>query len=71
MEALSRRRERLRDELQDAYDAWLRTSEDGAISARLPVDVSGCRDESKVAWFDYLAAKDRLVIAYAEQAPAA
>ena len=71
MEALSRRRERLRYELQDAYDAWLRTSGALAIPAWPPVDVSGCRDESKVAWFDYLAAKDRLVVAYAEQAPAA
>ena len=71
MEALSRRRERLRYELQDAYDAWLRTSGGLAISARPPVDVSGCCDESKGAWFDYLAAKERLIIAYAEQAPAA
>jgi hypothetical protein len=71
MEALNRKRERLRYELQDAYDAWLSTSEDPAIPTRPPVDVSGCRDESKRAWFDYLAAKERLVLAYAEQSSAA
>lgn len=71
MEALNRKRERLRDELQQAYDAWLRTTGDDAESSRLPIDVSGCAEESRAEWFEYLAARDRLITAYAEQAAAA
>jgi hypothetical protein len=31
------------------------------------VDISGCPDAAKVEWFEYLATRDRLVAAYAEQ----
>jgi hypothetical protein len=66
MEALSRKRERLRHELQEAYEAWLTTSED-TTGARCAIDVSGCPSESRAEWFGYLAAKERLILAYAEQ----
>jgi len=68
MEALSTKRERLRRELQEAYGAWLRTSEDPDSPSPRPVDVSGCAEEAQAEWFAYLAAKERLVQTYAEQA---
>lgn len=71
MEALGRKRERLRDELQQAYDAWLRTTGDLAGSSRLPIDVSGCGAGSRTEWFGYLAARDRLITAYTGQSAAA
>ena len=58
---------RLRGELQHAYSAWLSASERGDDTARFPIDTSGCAQHNKVRWFDYLAAKERLVAAYAEQ----
>ena len=72
MKALDGRRARLRHELQQAYGAWLQASEYWACCATLgaSVDVSGCPDAVKAKWFEYLAAKDRLVLAYAEQAAA-
>jgi hypothetical protein len=72
METLDHKRARLRDELQDAYSDWMRASEvpNDRAGAPSPVDTSGCAPESQARWFDYLAAKDRLVAAYAEQASA-
>ena len=72
METLHSKRARLRHELQQAYGAWMLTSEYWAspTATHAPVDVSGCPDAAKAKWFEYLAAKDRLVLAYAER-PAA
>jgi hypothetical protein len=69
METLDDKRARLRRELQGAYDMWLRTSEHCARdrSIEAPLDVSGCRERGRQEWFDYLAAKERLVLAYSEQ----
>jgi hypothetical protein len=69
METLDNKRARLRGELQHGYSAWLSASETGDDTARFPIDTSGCAQHSKVRWFDYLAAKERLVAAYAEQRP--
>ena len=69
METVDNRRARLRHELQQAYDSWVRTSEwcaaSGSIAA--PCDVSGCFEPAQAEWFEYLAAKQRLVSAYAER----
>ena len=73
MESLNNRRARLRNELQQAYEAWILASE--AQTSRpttdARVDISGSPDAAKVQWFDYLAAKERLVLAYDEQPLAA
>lgn len=74
MESLTQKRARLRDELQDAYSAWLVSTRgasefDGIDVAR--VDVSGCPDANKAEWFAYQSAKARLVVAYAEGAETA
>jgi hypothetical protein len=71
MEALNKKRVRLRRELQEAYGDWLRSSESCASYSAAPVDVSGCSDSAKANWFEYLAAKERLILAYAEQSLAA
>jgi len=67
-ETLDNKRLRLRRELQEAYAAWLRTSEffAGRRAVDGGVDVTGCCDSAKADWFEYLAAKDRLALAYAE-----
>ena len=70
MEVLNRKRARLRHELQQAYDTWIFVSERQATGAS-SVDVSGSSDATREQWFDYLAAKERLVLAYAEQPLAA
>jgi hypothetical protein len=64
---------RLRLELQQAYDAWIDASEREACgtSPDAAIDVSGIADAAKLQWFAYLAAKDRLVLAYAERLLAA
>jgi hypothetical protein len=69
MEALDIKRARLRHELQDAYDIWMRISEvcAGCGSVAAPRDVSGCGEAAQPEWFEYLAAKRRLVLAYAER----
>lgn len=66
---LDDRRARLRDELRRTFSAWLRASGGGETfaEARDCVDTSGCRDDAKAEWFDYLNAKRRLTLAYAEQ----
>jgi hypothetical protein len=66
MQALDEQRSRLRAELRQAYTSWLATSE-SCGAPHEPVDVSGCRLSVKAKWFQYLAAKERLVVAYAEQ----
>jgi hypothetical protein len=73
MESLNERRVRLRDELQQAYDEWLDASKLQAreIEAAILVDISGSSDAAKVQWFAYLAAKRRLILAYADQSQAA
>jgi hypothetical protein len=69
MEVLDTKRARLRRELQDAYDAWLTITEFRASSAPAGpcVELSGSPKETQAEWFAYLAAKRRLVVAYAEQ----
>lgn len=70
MEALNNKRLRLRHELQEAYGAWMDATARHArpVPAR-PVDISGAPGDAALQWFDYLAAKQRLVKAYAEMAP--
>ena len=69
MEALTRKRARLRHELQWAYSAWLESTEIGEEARPIPapVDISGCCDAVRAKWFTYRAAKNRLILAYAEQ----
>lgn len=69
MESPDNVRTRLHCELQEAYDTWLRISESCAAhrSVAAPLDVSGCRRSAQSEWFDYLAAKQRLILAYAER----
>ena len=73
MEALNTKRARLRHELQQAYGAWIRMGEPWAspTATHTPVDASSCPDSAKTKWLEYLAAKKRLVLAYAEQPVAA
>lgn len=73
MEVLKLKRARLRQELQQAYGAWMQMSESWAspTATHTPVDVSGCPDSAKTKWFAYLAAKKQLILAYAEQPVAA
>ena len=68
MESLGTKRSHLRDELQQAYDAWIDASEGQARNSapETPVDISGSPHAAKAHWFAYLAAKRRLVRAYAE-----
>jgi hypothetical protein len=66
MEALHEKRARLRRELERAYQAWMRTSESPVAAPSALVDVSGCPDAAKAEWFEYLAAEERLIAAYAE-----
>jgi hypothetical protein len=66
MKALDQKRARLRAELEEAYSSWLAISGSyGTLDE--PVDISGCRQSAKSKWFEYLAAKQRLVLAYAER----
>jgi hypothetical protein len=68
MDALNNKRARLQHELQAAYEAWMLARE-GQTSRSEPaeaVDISGSPDVAKAQWFEYLAAKQRLVVAYAE-----
>ncbi|WIM10173.1 hypothetical protein [Enhydrobacter sp.] len=73
MNNLDLKRARLRLELQEAYAAWLHIAEDRANSA-LPytvIELSGCPKDTQLEWLEYLAAKERLVLAYAEQSTTA
>ena len=73
METRANRFTRLSNDLQDAYDNWVRKSETCANSGAMaaPRDISGCSEAGRVEWLAYLAAKERLVGAYAEQTEAA
>lgn len=67
MEKVESQYARLGHALKDAYDNWTRKSEacgsGGSMAA--PRDVSGCSEAAQLEWFAYLAAKQRLVWAYA------
>lgn len=52
-------------ELQDTYDTWMAASAWQASKGRL--DSSGTSEGARAQWFDYLAAKERLISAYAAQ----
>lgn len=67
METRDNRCTRLGNDLQDAYDDWVRKSEACADSRAMAVarDISGCSDAGRAKWSAYLAAKERLVGAYA------
>jgi hypothetical protein len=69
MEALKMKRTRLRHELQQAYDSWIFVSERQVrqVTCASCVDVSGSSDATREQWLDYQTAKERLVLAYAEQ----
>ena len=72
METRANRCTRLSNDLQDAYDNWVRKSEacaDSRATAALR-DISGCSEAGRVEWLAYLAAKERLVGAYAERTEA-
>lgn len=74
MKELSKKRARLRRELQEAHATWINVREglpagSAVISPR--VDISGRPASSKVEWVEYQAAKARLTLAYAERATAA
>lgn len=75
MKALNKKRARLRDELQQAYDTWILAGEAQSRQATsascVRVDISGASDVAGRQWLAYLAAKKRLVLAYAEQPLAA
>jgi hypothetical protein len=73
METPDNRCTRLGSELQDAYDEWVRKSEAcrGGGSLAAPPDISGCSEAARLEWFAYLAARQRLVYAYAERTEAA
>jgi|KBSSwiStaDraftv2_1062776.scaffolds.fasta_scaffold3422969_1 hypothetical protein len=73
MDNLDLKRAGLRLELQSAYAAWLHIAEDRANSA-LPctaIELSGSAKDTQLEWLEYLAAKERLVLAYAEQSATA
>jgi hypothetical protein len=72
METLDTKCARLSHDLQDAYDNWVRTSEPGGGPRAVMVsrDISGCSGGDRPEWFAYLAAKQRLVLAYAERTEA-
>ncbi len=69
MDNLDMKRARLRLELQTAHGAWLQIAEARAKSTHphTVVELSGSRKETQTEWVEYLAAKERLVLAYAER----
>ena len=75
MKVLNKKRARLRDELQQAYDTWVLAGEAEARQAtfahRVRVNTSGASNVARPQWLEYLAAKKRLVLAYAERPLAA
>jgi hypothetical protein len=72
METLDNKRARLRRELRRAYSHWMQAGEGHGAppAAASPIGTWGCTQQTGASWFDYLSAKQRLVAAYAEQAPA-
>ena len=68
METLGNKRARLRGELQRAYSAWL--LESGPFADAPEAKAADGAPHSHTTWAVYLAAKQRLVAAYAEEAAA-
>ena len=68
METLDKKRVRLRGELQETYRSWVLASEHTAWPAA-PAAATSCTPHSRAKWVDYVAAKQRLVAAYAEKRP--
>ncbi len=67
MEALDQKRLRLRNELQAAYSAWLTASDFYPSPERHEDRLDACyAPPTRLKWAAYLAAKDRMVLAYAE-----
>lgn len=73
MDNLQSKRARLRFELLAAYGAWLEVADTRARSTlrHILVELSGSPKETQTEWLEYLAAKTRLVLVYAEQSAAA
>ena len=75
MKALNKKRARLRGELQQAYDSWVLAGEAQSRQATpthcVRIDIAGASNVAGPQWLEYLAAKKRLVLAYAEQPLAA
>lgn len=73
MKELSKKRARLRRELQEAHATWISATEcpEGVAVISPLVGFSGRPDASKAEWVEYQAAKGRLTLAYAERATAA
>ena len=68
METLDGKRLRLRHELQTAYSAWLTASDIYPSPERSEERPDACyAPPAKVKWAAYLAARERMVLAYAEQ----
>jgi hypothetical protein len=67
-EIIEQQRTRLRHEPREAYEAWMVASEWQARHRTVgaPIDMSGSPDTARAEWFEYLAAKERLILAYAE-----
>ncbi len=67
MEAHDQKRLRLRHELQAAYSAWLTASDVHPSLERSGQAVDACyAPPAKLKWAAYLAARERMVLAYAE-----
>lgn len=67
MTALNARRARLRHELHHAHDVWMTASEWlSPRSTQAPIDTTGASETTQGQWHAYLAAKERLVRAWAE-----
>ena len=70
METRDHKRLRLRRELQVAYSAWLTASDFPPSPERAEGRLDPCyAGPARTRWAAYLAAKDRMVLAYAEPAP--
>lgn len=71
MEALNNTRLRLRHELQRAYDAWMEsTTRRPRAAPGMPAAMPRVPGAVTPQWLEYLAAKQRLVRAYADMLPA-
>ena len=69
MTALDEKRQRLRHELQAAYSAWLTVSDIYPSPDPSDEPVEACYSApARMKWAAYIAAKERMVLAYAEQA---
>ena len=67
MDTLDRKRSRPRRELQTAYSAWLKTSDIYPSPKRSEVELDACYGApARFKWAEYIAARKRMVLAYAE-----